>query len=1280
QYQVTLNTLLQGAWAKTLALYSNSNDVLFGVTVAGRSAPIDGIETMVGLFINTLPLRCKLSPEQPLGDWLQQLQLDNLELTEHEHTSLALIQQWSEIDNQPLFNSILVFENAPLDSALALDNLDFKIEALQNRSNLNYPLTVTVMPGQSLHLELTYRCSDFDAALVDNMLNHFKQILLNMAFDITPVIEAKQLLTQQRGQTIQDTPLATELIDKMAQQQPNACAVRHGKKTLTYAQLVKRSNTLAHHLLAHKEFDKDSLFGLCFDRSPDMLVAMLAILKAGAGYVPLDASYPTARLQYMIEDAGLTTIITQKRHQKHAAFAQHDLNVLVIDDPDFKRQLTQYTKLPAPRLERNPQALAYVIYTSGTTGNPKGVMVEHAQLGNFLLNVKQRYNITPADNVLQFSTINFDIAVEEIFGALCYGATLVLRNETSASDPQAFFKLCFDQNITVLSLPTAFWHQLLGCLGHNAPYDFVPAMRMVIVGGEALKRNMTDVWFEHYPAIELVNTYGPTETTVTACGFHLHQAYSGTGEIPIGSANINTQLYVLNAQLQPVPQGALGELYVGGNSVSRGYLNQPELTEASFIQSPFNNDPADILYRTGDQVRLSADNQLEFIQRIDDQLKIRGYRIEPSEIETVMQGCTGINQSLVTIVDNKLVGYFTADTIIDVTYLNQQLAKKLAEHMVPSAVVQLNEIPLTINGKVDKKSLPAPTFSAETQVKPRTTLEATITQIWQQVLGLDTVGINDNFFALGGHSLLVVQVLSALRKQQLIVDAAQLFATPTPAGLAAVIEKNSEQSGDKTVAYKAPENAIPTDCQTITPDMLPLIDLSQADIDEIANHYPGGHADIQDIYPLAPLQQGLLFHHTLDPDNDPYVMQVFLSIKGSAAYSAFLSGLQQVVQRHDVLRTAILWRDRKTPVQVVNRQIEVPVTLVESVEMAKSEQNLVTSTINLEQAPMLSLTVYHNEESDEYVIRLLNHHLVFDQVSVQVIEQELAAIVAGQLEKLTPPRQYREFVAHAAEQAKKRDESAFFSQMLKDVTEPTLPFGLATLHKSKSHKSNTHESATLTSQLSVNIRQQAKAMSVSPAVFFHAAWAMVVAQCSGREDIVFGTVMSGRLQGVDGVESMMGMFINTLPLRVTFEGQSVSALLNHIDKSLQALLPYEQASLALAQQCSSIPRGQPLFSAILNYRHATTNQQTQGMELAGFEVLKINQKSHYPFALSVDDIHYSTGSDFVITAEIDTTVDAEQVLGYLQTALENLTSNSGEIQLSELSLPSPMQLRIPVQI
>ena len=259
-----------------------------------------------------------------------------------------------------------------------------------------------------------------------------------------------------------------------------------------------------------------------------------------------------------------------------------------------------------------------------------------------------------------------------------------------------------------MSLPTAFWHQLLSCLGHNAQYDFAPVMRMVIVGGEALKRNMTDVWFEHYPAIELVNTYGPTETTVTACGFHLHQAYSGTGEIPIGSANINTQLYVLNAKLQPVPQGALGELYVGGNSVSRAYLNQPELTEASFIQSPFNNDPADILYRTGDQVRLSADNQLEFIQRIDDQLKIRGYRSEPSEIETVMQGWTGINQSLVTIVDNKLVGYFTADTIIDVTYLNQQLAKKLAEHMVPSAVVQLNEIPLTINGKVDKKSLPAP--------------------------------------------------------------------------------------------------------------------------------------------------------------------------------------------------------------------------------------------------------------------------------------------------------------------------------------------------------------------------------------------------------------------------------------------------------------------------------------------------------------------------------------------------------------------------------------------
>ena len=1306
QYQVTLNTLLQGAWAQTLSQYSANQgsanqDVLFGVTVAGRSAPIAGIETMVGLFINTLPLRCQLNQQQLLIDWLQQLQQDNLTLRDHEHTSLALIQQWSEVDNQPLFNSIFVYENAPMDDALALDNLSFKVEAAQNRSNLNYPLTVTVLPGEALHLELTYSCADFEPEAVKVMLNRFKQILLKLVnldqpstatladIRVHSTVDMPGLI----GQNMTAIATAPQLFSQQAKQQPQAIALIDGEQSLTYRELDQQSNALAHDLIDQHQVTADTLIGLCFERSTEMLVAMLAILKAGAAYVPLDPSYPEARLKYMVEDANLEIIISQqhlKRHlnqhlNQHSAF--NDCQVILLSHLPINSP--QSTREQAPQITIKPEHLAYVIYTSGTTGNPKGVMVEHQQLSNFLLNVEQRYRINPHDRMLQFSTINFDIAVEEIFGSLCFGAALVLRNEQCVTDPQAFFDLCEQQAISVVSLPTAFWHQLVANDVHQLSSKPPSTLRMVIVGGEALQVALTNHWFEQLEqleqhknrGIELVNTYGPTEATVTACGYHLTQPFNLGGDIPIGTANINTRLYVLDQQLNHVPFNVVGELYIGGDSVARGYLNRPALTDERFVQSPFGR-----LYRSGDLVRCGLNGQLEFVGRIDNQVKIRGFRIELAEIEAVLQQCAGVKQCLVIAykksADPKstdhqtLVAYYTADAPIET--LRQQLATKLADYMLPTAFMHLQSLPLTTNGKVDKQALPAPQVS-ETNQNPSATynpptnaLEATICEVWQQLLDINTVSIDDNFFNLGGHSLLVIQLLAALRKRDVVIDAAQLFKTPTPAGLAAAITQ-----GVADAPFVPPANLIPADCQQITPDMLNLVELTQPQIDDICQQTPGGVANVQDIYPLAPLQQGILFHHMVDPDNDPYVVSALLTLDNGAFFARFIEGLKTIIARHDVLRTAILWQNKSQPLQVVNRYAELDISWLtplpgsDMISQISAYQRNENHTIDLEKASLLQLKVMRDSVTDQHAILFLEHHIIADHVGVDILIKELAAHLNGDDKPLTASVPYRHFVAYALMQNKQQNERQnkqqnkqnsakdYFTDQLSDIDEPTTPFGLTNTQGGRELREC---KTTLAPALSANIRQQAKALAVSPAAIFHAGWALVIARCCGQENIVFGTVMSGRLQGITGIETMLGMFINTLPLRVNLQQQSVQAFVQHISQSLHALVPFEQTSLALAQQCSGLSAEQSLFSAILNYRHSQQNQPLDGLNL-----LTVSERSNYPFGLSVDDFGADDNPSFALTLETDLSIDQQQIIGYINKALHLLTEGLSQTPQQTIS-------------
>ncbi|WP_371764710.1 condensation domain-containing protein, partial [Massilia sp.] len=506
------------------------------------------------------------------------------------------------------------------------------------------------------------------------------------------------------------------------------------------------------------------------------------------------------------------------------------------------------------------------------------------------------------------------------------------------------------------------------------------------------------------------------------------------------------------------------------------------------------------------------------------------------------------------------------------------------------------------------------------------------------------IGSTANFFELGGHSLLIIQMLARLQSAGLRVDAHSVFASATLGDLAARIEQTHE------VHYVAPPNAIPAGCTRIEPAMLPLVDLTQDEIDAIVAMVPGGAGNVQDIYPLAPLQEGVLFHHLMHEEHDPYVLPLLLSVEGEARRDAFLAALQATVARHDVLRTAVLTRGLARPVQLVLREAVLPVEELaldpaEDAQVQLQRRLEARVRMDLSSAPLLRASMAQDPDSARWYLLLHLHHIVCDHIGMEIIQHELHAHLAGQGHLLAPAQPYREFVAHALHQAGQRDAEAFFHATLGDVDEPTAPFQLLDVHGD----GGTIEQASrmLDDTLASRIRAMARRQRVSPAVLFHAAWALVVSACSGRDDVVFGTVLSGRLQGTRGAEAMMGMFINTLPLRLRLDGRDAVQLVSDVDTALRALLPYEQTSLARAQACSALPSGTPLFSAVLNYRHTALSEGDVEDEMS---VLGARERTNYPFAVSVNDF----GQAFSLDAQVDRSVEAARVLAYVEAATESL--------------------------
>ncbi|MEV6827024.1 non-ribosomal peptide synthase/polyketide synthase [Amycolatopsis sp. NPDC051102] len=740
--RLTLNAVVQGAWALLLARHSGEDDVCFGATVSGRPAGLAGVDDITGIFINTLPVRVTADPAAPVAGWLRDLQAAQAESRRFEHVPLTAVQAWSGVGGgRNLFDSLVVFENYPV-TADDVAGHGVRLRDLQAMETTNYPLSVVAAPGPRLSLGLGYDPALFDEATVERLAGQLEHLLDAIAGDPARPLRAFDVLTgAERDQVLvafNDTrhevpPVTlTELIEAQAARTPDAVAVVSREEQLTFAELDTRADRLA-RLLAARGAGPERIVALALGRSVEIVVAQLAVLKTGAAYLPVDPDYPAERIAFMLADANPVVVVTQPGTPLPVG------NVLVLDGSEARG--------PADPLGRRVplNAPAYVIYTSGSTGTPKGVVVTHAGLASFASAEIAHFDVRPGDRVLQFSSPSFDASVLELCMSLPAGAALVVPPPGPLLG-EHLAAVLRDEGVTHALIPPVAMA--------SVPDVELPAFRTLVVGGEACPADLVARWA---PGRRMINAYGPTETTVVA-------TWSDPLEPgvtpPIGRPIRNTRVRVLDAGLRPVPIGVAGELYVSGAGLARGYLDRPGLTATRFLADPFGA-PGERMYRTGDLVRWRAGGTLEFLGRADDQVKIRGFRIEPGEIVAVLRKHPDVRDAAVVAADQRLIAYVVADPGTG-TGLREHVAATLPAHFVPAAFVRLDALPLTANGKLDRRALPAPEAPVESAgyAAPETETEEVLAAIWAEALGLDRVGVEDNFYALGGDSLRSLRITS----------------------------------------------------------------------------------------------------------------------------------------------------------------------------------------------------------------------------------------------------------------------------------------------------------------------------------------------------------------------------------------------------------------------------------------------------------------------------------------------------------------------------------------
>ncbi|QRO01038.1 non-ribosomal peptide synthase/polyketide synthase [Archangium violaceum] len=803
KHQLTLNTLAQAAWALVLGKYAGQRDVVFGATASGRPAELEGVGEMVGLFINSLPVRVKLEERQPVVEWLRKLQEGQAELRQREFSPLVQVQSWSEVPRgAALFESLLVFENYPLDAAAKQYARGLEVEA-EVVERTNYPLTVAVVPGERVLLRVSYEAARMEEGGARRVLEHWKAALEGLVEGAEGRLGAVSLLRgeerrrvlEEWNQTGAEYPRERSIgeeFEERVKERAGAVALECGEEKRTYGELEERANQIAHYLRG-LGVGADERVGLCVERSAELVEWVLGIVKAGGAYVPLDPAYPRERLAGMLEDARPRVVVTEREQEGRLPL---EGRVVVVRE-EVEQEVRRQPKT-APRSGAGPRTVAYVDFTSGSTGRPKGVLTEHRGVLRTVKGAKYAH-LGPEETLLLIAPISFDASTLEVWGALLNGARLVVYPRGPVGDVEELERVVKGKGVTVLHLTAGLFTQVV-----DTKVEGLRGVRQVLTGGDVVSAPHVRRVLEELK-VPVTACYGPTENTLfTSC--HRMERVEQVGEVvAIGRPIGNTRVYVLDEGLQPVPVGVVGELYTAGEGLARGYLEEAGLTAEKFMPDPYGGE-GERMYRTGDMARWRKDGVLEFVGRGDTQVKVRGFRVELGEVEGVVRGMEGVREAVVVARKEegglkRLVAYVVGQPgrKVEAGEVRAYVKGKLPEYMVPAAVVVMEELPLTPNGKVDRKALPAPDSArpeqAQPYVAPRTDIEQQLARMCAELLGVEKVGLNDDFIELGGHSLLATRLVSRIRTTFGVdLSLRTLFESPTVASIAVhIVHLQSQQ-------------------------------------------------------------------------------------------------------------------------------------------------------------------------------------------------------------------------------------------------------------------------------------------------------------------------------------------------------------------------------------------------------------------------------------------------------------------------------------------------------
>ncbi len=1244
----TLFMTLLAAFQILLYRYSGQTDICVGSPIANRNRA--DLEALIGFFVNTLVLRTDLSGNPTFRELLQRVRDTALGAYAHQDMPFEMLvdelQPERDLSHSPLFQVMFVLQNAPV-AKLELPNLSLISEEIDS-GTAKFDLTLSLEEGpDGLKGMMEYNTDLFDAATIERMLANFRELLHGIVANPKQRIaglpllteeEKKKLLVEWNGAEI-DYPLNLPfpaLFEQQVERTPDATALVYETEQLTYAELNRRANRLAHYLQA-QGIGPDRLVGVLMERSPDMVVALLATLKAGGAYVPLDPGYPVERIHFMAEDSGVSLILTREKLKKKFSFPGKKLISVDAEWAEIARFGEQNPLQPVL-----PDNLAYVIYTSGSTGKPKGTLVTHRGLTNYLNWCASAYPLEKGRGSVVHSSFSFDATVTALFAPLTSGGLVDLLPEGEEMEGlERALKQKADYSL--IKITPAHLHILSQQI---SPREADALTHSFIIGGENLDAGQVSFWCRHAPNTLLVNEYGPTETVVGCVTYQIPPQWEGKGSVPIGKPIPNTEVYVLNEYLELAPVGAPGELFIGGVGVARGYLNRPDLTAEKFVPNPFSRKPGDRLYRSGDLVRYLPDGNLEFLGRIDFQVKIRGFRIELGEIESTLIQHPAVNEAVVLAREDRpgerrLVAYLVPEPGKDpeIETIRQYLRERLPDYMIPAWYIKMDSFPLTPNGKVDRKALPAPDEDhLEREVgyqAPHTPVEELLAGIWSEVLGVERIGVKDNFFNLGGHSLLATQVISRVRKAFGVeLHLRDLFEFPELGAFAERIEQ---------VGREKSEMAPP-----------PLKPVSR-----------------EGNLPLSFAQQRLWFLDQLEPGGFFYNIPSAIRLQGKLDLEAFEASLNDLVNRHESLRTTFASVEG-IPVQVIAPELKMNLPVVDLEYLPENEREAETQRLAVEEAqkpfeldrgPLIRATLLRLAP-EEHVLLLTIHHIVSDGWSMNVLVRDLAEFYKAHLAGHSPELpalsiQYADF-AYWQQQwlqgSVLEKQLAYWKEKLAG-SPPVLELPTDFPRPSVQTFRGATRSLKLPRALSDKVRKFSRQEGKTLFMILLAAFQTLLHRYSGQDDILVGSPISGR--SYTELENLIGFFVNTLVLRTRFEEKpTFRQLLEQVKEvTLEAYahqdLPFEK--LVEELQPARDMSHSPLFQVAFIYE----NTLREPLELPGLKMGIVEFESgmaKYDLTLTVVEGEELT-TYLEYNTDLYTASTIERMLTHFRNLLEELLEN-----------------------